>query len=339
MRIVVVEDEMCIREGLVKLLERIDRSYIVVGQADNGKSGLELIKESKPDLVITDVQMPIMDGLEMLRCLQEKQPLPKVIILSAYSEFSYAQQAIKLGVSEYLIKPIMVNELTQALRMVEQQLKTKAKKKEELPELDTLGELLTGFQVGRLKYSEALESYVRSKFSVEIQGNYIMILAYLGDHYEEERKRTIPALTALLKDTISKKCQILDFLVFKSCLFIFPCEEEEAVLVKRFQKTILTRICNDSMASFGWIRFTGLSQLAESAATLQGCMDWCIPLGNGVIIHYPRIKQLQTSPLSYPVDIENQMKTAICMANPTKLQETFRDFQSYFRKGALYDPK
>ena len=68
-------------------------------------------------------------------------------------------------------------------------------------------------------------------------------------------------------------------------------------------------------------------------------MDWCIPLGNGVIIHYPRIKQLQTSPLSYPVDIENQMKTAICMANPTKLQETFRDFQSYFRKGALYDPK
>ena len=129
MRIVVVEDEMCIREGLVKLLERIDRSYIVVGQADNGKSGLELIKESKPDLVITDVQMPIMDGLEMLRCLQEKQPLPKVIILSAYSEFSYAQQAIKLGVSEYLIKPIIINELTQSLRSIEQQLAEESNKK------------------------------------------------------------------------------------------------------------------------------------------------------------------------------------------------------------------
>ena len=151
MKIVIVEDEIRIREGLMKLLERIDQNYQVVGEAENGKAGLELILESKPDLVITDVQMPIMDGLEMLRCLQEKQPLPKVIILSAYSEFSYAQQAIKLGVSEYLIKPIMVNELTQALRMVEQQLKTKGKKKEELPELDTLGELLTGFQVGRLK--------------------------------------------------------------------------------------------------------------------------------------------------------------------------------------------
>ena len=57
------------------------------------------------------------------------------------------------------------------------------------------------------------------------------------------------------------------------------------------------------------------------------------------IIHYPRIKRLQTSPLSYPVDIENQMKAALCMSSPQKLREAFRDFQSYFRKGLLYDPK
>ncbi len=70
MKIVIVEDEIRIREGLMKLLERIDQNYQVVGEAENGKAGLELILESKPDLVITDVQMPIMDGLEMLRCLQ-----------------------------------------------------------------------------------------------------------------------------------------------------------------------------------------------------------------------------------------------------------------------------
>ena len=68
-------------------------------------------------------------------------------------------------------------------------------------------------------------------------------------------------------------------------------------------------------------------------------MDWCVSLGNDVIIHYPRIKRLQTSPLSYPVDIENQMKAALCMSSPQKLREAFRDFQSYFRKGLLYDPK
>ena len=62
MKIVIVEDEIRIREGLMKLLERIDQNYQVVGEAENGKAGLELILESKPDLVITDVQMPIMDG-------------------------------------------------------------------------------------------------------------------------------------------------------------------------------------------------------------------------------------------------------------------------------------
>ena len=144
MKIVIVEDEIRIREGLMKLLERIDQNYQVVGEAENGKAGLELILESKPDLVITDVQMPIMDGLEMLRCLQEKQPLPKVIILSAYSEFSYAQQAIKLGVSEYLIKPIIINELTQSLRSIEQQLAEESNKKGEAPELRSVEEVLRG---------------------------------------------------------------------------------------------------------------------------------------------------------------------------------------------------
>ena len=63
MKIVIVEDEIRIREGLIKLLGRIDRNYQVVGEADNGKSGLELILSIKPDLIITDVQMPEMDGL------------------------------------------------------------------------------------------------------------------------------------------------------------------------------------------------------------------------------------------------------------------------------------
>lgn len=77
--------------------------------------------------------------------------MPKVIILSAYSEFSYAQQAIKLGVSEYLIKPIMVNELTQALRMVEQQLKRKEKRKKSFQNWNTLGELLNRISSKRVK--------------------------------------------------------------------------------------------------------------------------------------------------------------------------------------------
>ena len=204
MRIVIVEDEIRIREGLNKLLNRIDGDYQVVGEAENGQAGLELIRKLKPDLVITDVQMPLMDGLKMLHELQDQQRLPRVIILSAYSEFSYAQQAIKLGVSEYLIKPIMISELTQSLRAVEQQLKSDSQKGGGYSKLRSFEEVLKGIQSGRLQVNEELESYISQTFSVDAAADFVLVLAYLGKRYEAERKRTIPNLHSLLKNMISK---------------------------------------------------------------------------------------------------------------------------------------
>ena len=105
--------------------------------------------------------MPIMDGLEMLRCLQEKQPLPKVIILSAYSEFSYAQQAIKLGVSEFSV-PIIINELTQSQRSIEQQLARINKRGGAGAAFAE--EVFSGIQSGRLPFTEKIRNYVYQKF-------------------------------------------------------------------------------------------------------------------------------------------------------------------------------
>jgi two-component system response regulator YesN len=103
MRIVVVEDEIRIREGICNLLEKMFPQHLVVGSAVNGQEGLDLILEQKPDLIITDVKMPVMDGLTMLSILHDKKIKYKAIVLSAYAEFTYAQQAIRWGVSEYLI--------------------------------------------------------------------------------------------------------------------------------------------------------------------------------------------------------------------------------------------
>lgn len=122
MRVVIVEDEIRIREGLEKLLLKEAERYQVVGLAEDGKEGLELILREKPDLVIADIRMPFMDGLEMLTAVRAAGLISKAIILSAYSEFAYAQQAIKLGVSEYLLKPIVVDELMQALLGIKAQL-------------------------------------------------------------------------------------------------------------------------------------------------------------------------------------------------------------------------
>ena len=100
MKIVIVEDEIRIREGLIKLIKRFFPAVSKVGEASSGQEGLSVIRELDPDIVITDIRMEPMDGLEMLEILnEEKKPRFKTVILSAYSEFEYATQAISLEVN------------------------------------------------------------------------------------------------------------------------------------------------------------------------------------------------------------------------------------------------
>ena len=122
MRIVIVEDEAPIREGLAKILHKINPDYELVGKAGDGKAGYELIRRMEPDLVILDIQMPKMDGLSMLRMLRKEQNHCRVLILSAYSDFNYAKQAIELDIENYLLKPIKIPELKRALGQIEEEL-------------------------------------------------------------------------------------------------------------------------------------------------------------------------------------------------------------------------
>lgn len=122
MKIVIVEDEVRIREGIHRLLTKTDPTFEVVGEAENGREGVALLLRERPDLALVDVRMPELDGIGMLEAVQAQGFKPMVIVLSAYSDFSYAQQAMKLGAREYLVKPIVVDELIGAVRRAKEAL-------------------------------------------------------------------------------------------------------------------------------------------------------------------------------------------------------------------------
>ncbi len=117
LKVLLVEDEDVIRRGLKFKMDWTDAGCVVVGEAASGNEGLQKISELHPDIVITDIRMPDMDGLEMLRRGREICPFHAVII-SGYGEFEYAQQAISLRVAEYLLKPIDLNELKICLKKI-----------------------------------------------------------------------------------------------------------------------------------------------------------------------------------------------------------------------------
>ena len=124
--VVIVEDEELVRRGIVTAVNWASVDCAVVGEAAGGTEGIAVIRSSHPDIVVTDIRMPGMDGLEMLRRLREEGCEAKFILLTAYSDFAYAQTAVKLGASDYLLKPFHDGELEAAVARIIEKSRSRA---------------------------------------------------------------------------------------------------------------------------------------------------------------------------------------------------------------------
>lgn len=114
-RLLLVDDESDIREGLQEVVDFASHGFEVVGEAANGLEAAQACERLQPDLVVTDIRMPLMDGLTMCRQVQKKLPTTRFIILSGYDDFEYAQQAIRMNCLGYLLKPISSTEFRDML--------------------------------------------------------------------------------------------------------------------------------------------------------------------------------------------------------------------------------
>ena len=163
LKVLVVEDEEMIRKGIVLAVDWAALDCVVVGEASNGAQALEAVERYDPSLIITDLKMPVMDGLEMLRQLRERGNNAFVIILTAYDSFSYAQTALRLGAVDFLLKPFHDGELEQAVTRLKQRMDRAGQGGEKGPAPLPLPELKKGD---------------KSKYVLEA-------MAYIGEHYHE----------------------------------------------------------------------------------------------------------------------------------------------------------
>ena len=117
LKVVIVEDEEIIRKGLVFGFHWLDSGCIIAGTAKDGLEGIEVIRRERPDIVVTDIKMPRLSGLEMIQRLSGELEFTS-IVLTSYAEFQLAQQAIHLGVTDYLLKPVDEDELAETLQKI-----------------------------------------------------------------------------------------------------------------------------------------------------------------------------------------------------------------------------
>lgn len=143
LKIFLVEDEFVVREGIKRNIDWEAHGYEFCGEASDGEVAFPMIQKLKPDIVLTDIKMPFMDGLELSKLIKKELPLTEIIILTGHEKFEYAKEAIKIGVAEYLSKPISSEEL--------------------LREVDGLAEKI---------YEKRKELEIKEKYKQEMAENY-----------------------------------------------------------------------------------------------------------------------------------------------------------------------
>lgn len=166
-RVLLVDDEEDVREGLVLEIDWEALGLRIVGLAENGREALELAERVEPDIVITDISMPFMNGLELAHELRRHNPLIKLVILTGYDEFDYARQAVSLSVDEYLLKPFSAGHLTELLTRLRSQMAADVAERENLRKLkeyyhNSLPLLQSNF-LASLLYRQRSEDYVHDK--------------------------------------------------------------------------------------------------------------------------------------------------------------------------------
>ena len=193
-KVFLVEDEIVVREGVRNNIPWDHTPFSLAGEAPDGEMALSMIQDIKPDILITDIRMPFMDGLTLSRIVKKNLPWIKIIILSGHDEFKYAKEAIGVGVEEYLLKPVSSQDMLKTLDRIAKRIDEEKEKLENIEKLkaqvsssaDILRDRwLSDFLNGKTSAADAIEQ--GKEFNIDLLArSYIVLAAGIGYAAEKE---------------------------------------------------------------------------------------------------------------------------------------------------------
>lgn len=303
-KIMIVDDETIIRDGIINNVDFQGLGMDVVGSCENGIEALEVFRSEEPDIVITDINMPFMNGIELAEEILEHKASTKIIILTGYDKFEYAQQALKLKITDYIVKPILPRELNRVFEKVIQSIRqdrlqdeTVIQLKEQLAET---GPVMKARFLNRL-ISRPIDSYeLKGKMvnhDIHLNADYYQILHLQlrkGDD-EQDYNWVEMALVKVLGLTNHQLEPMSDCLTFRTYLdnviVIVGSDTKEdlndttRLLAERLVET--TKLHHNIAIGIGIGKSVSrLERLYESAKTAEEAFDYHMFNGSGNIISY-----------------------------------------------------
>lgn len=212
-KVFLVEDEVVVREGIRNniLWEQYGFSYS--GDAPDGELALPLIRQIQPDLLITDIRMPFMDGLALIELVRKELPRTKIVIISGYDDFSYAQQAIRLGVEQYLLKPIAKEKIAEILLALQKKMEAEQQQQEYLARFQREAQEYETFSrrrffekivTGGLSVSEISETATSMGIDVNAPSYNIVLFSLSSAGYDGSTPESYTDVLAAVQDRVTQ---------------------------------------------------------------------------------------------------------------------------------------
>ncbi len=334
MRIIIVEDETPIREGMENLCEKISDSYSVVGTAENGKVGLELIEQLQPDLVIFDIQMPEMDGLEMFSKIREKGMQCRAIVISAFTDFSYAKEAIDLGIEGYLLKPIKIKELKKLLSCVENELQKEIQEEEQF----SFEKMCIDAIHGR-ENLENICNILEERYQLKQEERFGVFVLWLGRKYTEYSSKVKSELQMFYSEHINRECQVVSVPDKDIIMTIFYPVDKIGEFSRFLEEEVIEEVKRIVPRSviFASEECRSFEELRISINTIEERLHWNLALRPNTLICADTIENQQIKELKYPKELESQIEKAVITSNKAAFKDCFYKLVEHC-KNEIYDP-
>lgn len=247
-KVFLVEDEIVVREGIRNNILWEQYGFLYAGDASDGELALPLIRQIQPDLLITDIKMPFMDGLALIELVRKELPKTKIVIISGYDDFSYAQQAIRMGVEQYLLKPIIKEKMVEILIALQKKIETERQQQEyltkfqrEAREYETFSRRRFFEQIvtGGLSVSEISETAKEMDIDLNAPSYNIVLFSLNSAEYDGSAPESYTDALAAVQDKVTQFIVSLpEFILFRWNVTTY------AVLVKGGQGDIAQRTCD-----------------------------------------------------------------------------------------------
>jgi len=278
-KVFLVEDEIIMREGIRHNIDWEKEGFEFVGEASDGELAYPLIQKLKPDILITDIRMPFMDGLELSRLVKQEMPDVKIIILSGYDEFEYAKEGINIGITEYLLKPIAGAKLLEAVKKVGQLVldERRFRKTFEMERQENI-------QIARQKFFRELVFGKKSasilleegrKIGIELGANRYNILLFqifTGENCRGEYSEKENAVISGMEEIMGHMPKVLMVeLGVEGWAFIF--EETPEKTLEEVQEDFLTELQNLMERYQDVEYFGGMGSPVERLSELNQCFE------------------------------------------------------------------